>query len=199
MKELLKKKAPFMAKVFANLILQGGVAYTAALQKNPHIARHVLPYTLMFALAVLVMIFADLPIQARFILFTIISGLFGSLLTTFRTLDSRIVQETLSDILVVFASMFALGLVSVQFNVDILPLAILMFMTLTGLMVARATMSKEKRGSLSKAFVVLFALYILVDTNVILQRNYKGDFVDASFDYFTDLTQIFSGLVPSNI
>lgn len=199
MKELLKKKAPFMAKVFTNLILQGAIAYAAASQKNPHVARHVLPYALIFAVAVLVMIFADLPIQARFILFTVISALFGSLLTTFRNLDPRLVQETLSDILVVFVSMFALGVVSVQFNVNVLPLAILMFMTLTGLMVARLTMSREKRGALSKAFVVLFALYIFVDTNMILQRNYDGDFVDASFDYFTDLSQIFTRLIPSDI
>jgi FtsH-binding integral membrane protein len=199
MKELLKQKAPFMSKVFANLILQGSIAYTAALQRSPHVARNILVYTLMFVMAVLVMIFASLSIQVRFFLFTIISMLFGAILGAARDLDKRVIQETLGDILGVFVTMFVLGAISVQFNVNIFPLALLLLMGLIGLMVSRAVVSKEKRSAFSKAFVVVFAVYILVDTNLILQRNYSGNFVDASFDYFTDISQMFSGLVPTNI
>jgi FtsH-binding integral membrane protein len=199
MKELLKQKAPFMSKVFANLILQGGVAYTAALQRSPHVARNILVYTLMFVMAVLAMIFASLSIQVRFFLFTIISMLFGAILGAARDLDKRVIQETLGDIVGVFVAMFVLGAISVQFNVNIFPLALLLLMGLIGLMISRAVVSTEKRSAFSKAFVVVFAVYILVDTNLILQRNYSGDFVDASFDYFTDISQMFSGLVPTNI
>lgn len=199
MKELLKQKAPFMSKVFANLILQGSIAYTAALQRSPHVARNILVYTLMFVMAVLAMIFASLSIQVRFFLFTIISMLFGAILGAARDLDKRVIQETLGDILGVFVAMFVLGAISVQFNVNIFPLALLLLMGLIGLMVSRAVVSKEKRSAFSKAFVVVFAVYILVDTNLILQRNYSGNFVNASFDYFTDISQMFSGLVPTNI
>ena len=199
MKELLKQKAPFMSKVFANLILQGSIAYTAALQRSPHVARNILMYTLMFVMAVLAMIFASLSIQVRFFLFTIISMLFGAILGAARDLDKRVIQETLGDILGVFVAMFVLGAISVQFNVNIFPLALLLLMGLIGLMVSRAVVSKEKRSAFSKAFVVVFAVYILVDTNLILQRNYSGNFVNASFDYFTDISQMFSGLVPTNI
>ena len=199
MKELLKQKAPFMSKVFANLILQGSIAYTAALQRSPHVARNILVYTLMFVMAVLAMIFASLSIQVRFFLFTIISMLFGAILGAARDLDKRVIQETLGDILGVFVAMFVLCAISVQFNVNIFPLALLLLMGLIGLMVSRAVVSKEKRSAFSKAFVVVFAVYILVDTNLILQRNYSGNFVNASFDYFTDISQMFSGLVPTNI
>lgn len=199
MKELLKQKAPFMSKVFANLILQGGIAYAAALQRSPHVARNILAYAIVFSVAILAMIFATLSIQVRFMLFTLISALFGAILGVVRNLDKDVVQETLRDIFGVFVAMFVLGAVSVQFNVNIFPLALLLFMGLIGLMITRLTLSREKKGVLSKAFVVLFALYVLVDTNTILQRNYRGDFVDASFDYFTDITQMFSGLVPTNI
>lgn len=199
MKELLKQKAPFMSKVFANLILQGSIAYTAALQRSPHVARNILVYTLMFVMAVLAMIFASLSIQVRFFLFTVISMLFGAILGAARDLDKRVIQETLGDILGVFVAMFVLGAISVQFNVNIFPLALLLLMGLIGLMVSRAVVSKEKRSAFSKAFVVVFAVYILVDTNLILQRNYSGNFVNASFDYFTDISQMFSGLVPTNI
>lgn len=188
-----------MSKVFANLILQGSIAYTAALQRSPHVARNILVYTLMFVMAVLAMIFASLSIQVRFFLFTIISMLFGAILGAARDLDKRVIQETLGDILGVFVAMFVLGAISVQFNVNIFPLALLLLMGLIGLMVSRAVVSKEKRSAFSKAFVVVFAVYILVDTNLILQRNYSGNFVNASFDYFTDISQMFSGLVPTNI
>jgi hypothetical protein len=199
MKELLKQKAPFMAKVFANLVLQGSIAYATSIQDSPHVARNILAYTLAFAACVLTMIFATLSMNVRFVLFSVISSLLGAILGATRNIDKDVLRETMASIVGVFVSMFMLGVASVQFNINILPLALILFMGLAGLMITRLSLSKEKKGSLSKAFVVLFALYILVDTNVILQRNYEGDFVDASFDYFTDLTQIFSGLVASNI
>jgi FtsH-binding integral membrane protein len=43
--------------------------------------------------------------------------------------------------------------------------------------------------------LLLFSLYIMYDTNNILQRNYYGDFITASLDYYLDIINIFSGLV----
>ena len=44
----------------------------------------------------------------------------------------------------------------------------------------------------------LFALYILYDTNHILQRNYYGDFITASLDYYLDIINIFVNLFSLN-
>jgi FtsH-binding integral membrane protein len=35
----------------------------------------------------------------------------------------------------------------------------------------------------------------MYDTNNILQRNYYGDFITASLDYYLDIINIFSGLL----
>ena len=35
----------------------------------------------------------------------------------------------------------------------------------------------------------------MYDTNSILQRNYNGDFITASLDYYLDIINIFSGLL----
>ncbi len=41
----------------------------------------------------------------------------------------------------------------------------------------------------------LFSLYIVYDTNRLLQRDYYGDFVTAALDYYLDILNIFLDLV----
>ena len=44
----------------------------------------------------------------------------------------------------------------------------------------------------------LFSLFIIYDTNHILQREYYGDFVTASLDYYLDIINVFVDLVAFN-
>jgi FtsH-binding integral membrane protein len=46
--------------------------------------------------------------------------------------------------------------------------------------------------------IVIFSGYIIYDTNTILQRNYYGDFVQASLDYYLDILNMFTNLVTLN-
>ena len=46
--------------------------------------------------------------------------------------------------------------------------------------------------------ILLFSAYIIYDTNVILQRNYSGDFITASMDYYLDIINIFVNLLSFN-
>jgi len=41
-------------------------------------------------------------------------------------------------------------------------------------------------------------LFIMVETNLMLRKDYDGDFVDGSLAYFTDTINIFSQLAVSN-
>jgi FtsH-binding integral membrane protein len=43
--------------------------------------------------------------------------------------------------------------------------------------------------------LILFSVYIVYDTNSILQRNYNGDFITASLNYYLDVINIFSALL----
>ena len=43
--------------------------------------------------------------------------------------------------------------------------------------------------------LLLFSVYIVYDTNSILQRNYYGDFITASMDYYLDILNIFVNLI----
>ena len=55
---------------------------------------------------------------------------------------------------------------------------------------------------LQKAFsfigLIIFSIYIIYDTNSILQRNYYGDFITASLDYYLDIINIFLDIVNIN-
>jgi modulator of FtsH protease len=43
--------------------------------------------------------------------------------------------------------------------------------------------------------LMLFSVYIVYDTNSILQRDYGGDFISASLAYYLDIINIFSNLL----
>ena len=46
--------------------------------------------------------------------------------------------------------------------------------------------------------IIIFSGYIIYDTNTILQRNYYGDFITASLDYYLDIINIFIKLTILN-
>jgi len=43
--------------------------------------------------------------------------------------------------------------------------------------------------------LILFSIYIIYDTNNILQREYSGDFITASLDYYLDIINVFIDVV----
>jgi FtsH-binding integral membrane protein len=43
--------------------------------------------------------------------------------------------------------------------------------------------------------LTLFSVFIIYDTNQILQKDYYGDFITASMDYYLDIINIFVKLV----
>ena len=45
--------------------------------------------------------------------------------------------------------------------------------------------------------VVVFSIYILVDTNM-MQRDYAGDFVMAAFDYYLDVINLVLSLIRAD-
>jgi FtsH-binding integral membrane protein len=51
---------------------------------------------------------------------------------------------------------------------------------------------------LSFVGIILFAMYVIYDTNTILQRNYSGDFVTASMDYYLDIINLFTNFLGSS-
>ena len=93
--------------------------------------------------------------------------------------------------------MLVAGIFTVKMGYRLDLLGQILFFSLLTILIARIinTYVRRRSGSLvpSKIISILFALFVVYDTNKILQRNYGGNFVNASLDYFLDIIN----LIPS--
>jgi len=187
-----------MSKVLGNLILQTFLAYNSAkyVMDNQEVEDSVLRNQLFIAISslaiLLVLIFARLGTPIKFVLFTIFSTLIGALLSSVKTMDREKVKEALAATVGIFVVMFVAGLLSTRLKIDFVPIALALFVIY--LVTLFATLL---RYNTSKIFVPIFALFVLVETNIMMRKNYQGDFVNGSLSYFTDIVNLFTNLLQS--
>jgi FtsH-binding integral membrane protein len=194
----LQKKIPFMAGVFGHLIFQTFVAYRAAeaTSKNAYmkdIARsNALLIGVIGLVILLLLTLLRLPIPVKVLLFTMLAYIAGMTLHNVPNL-----QEALLETVGIFIAMLVAGIFTVKMGYRLDLLGQILFFSLLTILIARIinTYVRRKSGSLvpSKIISILFALFVVYDTNKILQRNYGGNFVNASLDYFLDIIN----LIPS--
>ena len=192
----LQKKIPFMAGVFGHLIFQTFVAYRAAEATSGNaymkdIARsNALLIGIIGLVILLVLSLLRLPIPVKVGLFTILAYIAGMALHNVPNL-----QEALLEVVGIFISMLVAGIFTVQMGYKLDILGQILFFSLLTILIARViniyvrrTRVEEKNSLVpSRILTILFALFVVYDTNKILQRNYSGNFVNASLDYFLDI------------
>ena len=194
----LQKKIPFMAGGFGHLIFQIFVAYRAAeaTSRNAYmkdIARsNALLIGVIGLVILLLLTLLRLPIPVKVLLFTMLAYIAGMTLHNVPNL-----QEALLETVGIFIAMLVAGIFTVKMGYRLDLLGQILFFSLLTILIARIinTYVRRKSGSLvpSKIISILFALFVVYDTNKILQRNYGGNFVNASLDYFLDIIN----LIPS--
>lgn len=170
------EKAPFMAMVFTNLLFQSSVAYMSALRNQDHFEKNKVLYFVTF-LATLVPLLLGRPksLLARFVLFTLFSIAVGAM--------SAKGIDVIKEVLVVFSAMLLLGFVSVQLGIDLRPYGFHLAMLLLATILFRIASGQKIMSTLFAAFIVFY-------TNEILQKDYSGDFIQASLDYFTGIVNL---------
>jgi FtsH-binding integral membrane protein len=122
--------------------------------------------------------------EVKFAILTLISALIGIMM---KKRDYG--EDIIKDVIKMFSVMFVLGFISVQMGIDLRVFGFILTLLLLGL-IALLIFSGIERKHLSRYGVLLFALFIVYDTNNILQRNYNGDFLNASTDYFMDIVNL---------
>jgi FtsH-binding integral membrane protein len=101
----------------------------------------------------------------------------------------------------IFALMFAFGVGLILSGIRLgYKFGLMLFYALLILLLFRIIQIFIPTSSLTKKIVVffsllLFSVYVVYDTNSILQRNYYGDFITASMDYYLDILNIFINLL----
>jgi FtsH-binding integral membrane protein len=210
--EVFNKKKDLLVPTMANLIFQLGLTYYVMerytiTDKKELAARRskVLLYFLVQIVIIIILGIFSLPSIIKFILFVIFSYTFGVELAYIKYFSGEsIIRFALLGTVSIFAVMFAIGSFLLLTGINLgYKYGLFLFYVLLGLILIRlVSLFSGALSGFSKLLTVigilLFSAYIIYDTNVILQRNYSGDFITASMDYYLDIINIFVGLLSFN-
>jgi FtsH-binding integral membrane protein len=129
------------------------------------------------------LIFVKMGIPIKLIVFTLMSISTGMLIHKISDM-----KEALLEAVAIFVAMLFAGVVTVKMGYNLNTLGLVLFFALIALIFARILSPGKKKYT--KIGMLIFALFVVYDTNQILQRNYAGNFVNASLDYFTDILNL---------
>jgi modulator of FtsH protease len=207
--KLISEKKGFFALILATLISQLSITYYVSENvkideedgKKKFDMKIIGAYIATFII-ILILGFITMPSWLKFILFSLFSMAFGVILGYRKSgVDPGIVKSALVGTASIFVTMFAFGLALIASGIKLgfrfglglfFALLFLVIVTIVQFFIAKSSLLKK---ILVIGSLMVFSLYIMYDTNNILQRNYYGDFITASLDYYLDIINIFSGLV----
>jgi len=202
--KLMYEKKEFLIIVFANLIAQLGITYYV-MERTSEINIRIWP--LFFAQLIIIFVMALIPMPqfVKFLLFCVFSYTFGLMLSVLkRRYNSDMINVAIQGTLSIFALMLASGVALLAGGINLgYKFGAILFWSLLALIVAYLVLvlganMNQAHKILSFIGIFLFALYVLYDTNKILQRNYYGDFITASMDYYLDIINLFTSFLGSN-
>ena len=208
--KLINLKKEFFLLIFINLIIQIYITYyvftnydaTKQLERN-----NMLIYLVIFILFVLIVILAIIPMPAwlKFFIFSLLSGLMGYLLSGIKNkVGEDVIKSAVVGTFSIFILMFLFGILLIATGLQLnykfgfgllLALLLLIFLKIVDFFIITSSFFKK---AIIVFTLLLFSIFIIYDTNRILQRNYEGDFITASLDYYLDIVNIFQALVADN-
>ena len=210
---LLYAKRDLLVKTFANLIFQLGITYyvmektdVSDDKKKKEKFNYTTILIFLYIVAfILILGFIPMPSWLKFILFCGFSYCFGYILSNLKYFVSEeVINNALLGTISIFVIMFSLGLFMLLSGIKLgIKTGMFLFFCLLFLIIGKLFNNFTKKSSvISKNLtiigIILFAIYIIYDTNTILQKNYDGDFITASLDYYLDTINIFINLVNFN-
>jgi len=211
--KLISEKKGFFALILATLIFQLSITYYVSenvkIEEEEDKNKDSIKFDIKLIgayiaafIIILILGFITMPSWLKFILFSLFSMAFGVILGYNKSgVDPGIVKSALVGTASIFVTMFAFGLALIasgiklgfKFGAGLLfALLLLVIVMIVNIFIAESSLLKK---ILVIGSLMVFSLYIMYDTNNILQRNYYGDFITASLDYYLDIINIFSGLV----
>ena len=202
---LLKEKQGFLILVFANLIVQLGITYYFFLKTNLKNKKYLWPIIIAQFAIILIIGFIPMPSWLKWILFCIFSSIGGVLLSIIKTpTNSNIIQGAILSALSIFVFMVFAGAALITFGINLgFKFGMILFFLLLLLIIFQlGSIFFNTIHGLKKIFaylgLVLFSIFVIYDTNTILQRNYYGDFITASMDYYLDIINIIMDIFTIN-
>ena len=201
---LIVSKKEFFILIFANLITQLGITYYIMERSD----KNALNFWVLFGIQIIiifVLALVPMPSWMKFILFCIFSYTFGLVLANLKSkYDPTMIKSAIMGTISIFGVMMAFGTflilsgikLGLQFGLTLL-FALLLLIIIRIVYMFIPSSSGMKRN-ITIFSLMLFSVYIMYDTNRILQRNYFGDFITASLDYYLDILNIFVNMLSYN-
>ena len=201
--KLMYEKKEFLILVFANLIVQLGITYYIMEKtNNPNIKFW--PLAIAQLIIIVVLIAVPMPEYIKFLIFCVFSYIFGILLSGIKNkYSSDMINIAIQGSLAVFGVMMAAGAALIAGGINLgYKFGAMLFWALLLLIIAQLVFVLGVKMNLAHKIlsflgIILFAVYVLYDTNQILQRNYYGDFITASMDYYLDILNLFTNILGS--
>lgn len=206
---LLNTKKQFLIMIFANLIVQLGITYyvmtnTKVTEADNNNLKHWLLTIGTFAI-IFILVLVPMPSWLKFILFSVFSYIWGNFLAEFKfkVNDNGLINMAMLGSIGFFVVMFLIGVGLLATGIQLgFKTGFFLLISLLMLIIAQIFSLFHNSTLLIKTLsaigILIFSGYIIYDTNTILQRNYYGDFITASLDYYLDILNIFSKLVVLN-
>jgi modulator of FtsH protease len=209
---LILEKKGFILLTLINLIFQLFICYFVMIKYNKPISLYeIFGIYLLIIIILLIIIFVPMNYIFKFILFCVVSGLTGLVLITFKQIlqlnifhkiqilkkiDNQVIDFTLLGVMSVYITLALLSLFLFisEFHLSYY-FGIVLFYLL--LFIILGNLSTFLFGHISNTIkfilcvgIFIYSIYILYDTTNILHRNYSGDIITASFDYYCDIGTI---------
>jgi FtsH-binding integral membrane protein len=201
--ELVQKKKVFLLTVFANLIAQLGITYWTMMNYPVDKKQKVgfsWFYIIVQFIIILILAMVSMPAFLKFLLFCAFSFIWGILFSSYREnpIYSGLIKFAVAGTASIFGVMAFIGILLIVFGIQLgAGFGLGLFIALLLLLISQIIdLINGAHYKWIGAFgLVLFSLYIVYDTNTILQRDYSGDFIRASLDYYLDVINIFLDLL----
>jgi FtsH-binding integral membrane protein len=198
--KLFFAKKEFLILVFANLIVQLGITYYVMKKTNTN------PYgqwPLFIAqfIIIYVIIMVPMPPALKFVIFSILSYTLGiSLSNLKKKYNEQLIDVAIQGALSVFGIMMAAAITLIAFGIQLSnKFGNFLFWALIALIIARIVILCKGLTTAHKVIsyigILLFALFVLYDTQQILRRDYSEDFITASMDYYLDILNLFTSFL----
>ena len=201
---LIFKKKEFLILIFANLITQLGITYYV-MQKTEKNPIGFWPLLIIQFVIIYVLVLVPMPPVLKFLIFCAFSYTFGLVMSQLKDkYDPIVIEIALKGALSIFGLMLTVGVVLVGGGIHLgYKFGAFLFWALLALIIAKLVnmlgpqLSTAKK-TLSYIGLGLFSLFVVYDTNQILSRDYNGDFITASMDYYLDILNLFTNLLNTN-
>lgn len=149
---------------------------------------------------ILILAFVPMPLPVKFLVFTVFAIIIGGtiLLLTHR-FDSELITKALIGALATFIATSMIGYTLYKMGYNLAFLSMILFMLLlavfiTGIVFLFVPVTKKIYKTYLSVIFVLFAVMTVYDTNMIMDKNYYGDVVDAAIDLYLNIINLFKSL-----